>query len=347
MARAAGTGNAPAVAPIAEYTGLGDDDVRERIFSAQRPAVLRGFVRHWPAVQAGRHGSAALVDYLRRFDRGSPVDAILTPPAVRGRVFYDEAMSGFNFVRNRLPITAVAEQVVRYAQFEQPPAVAAQSALIRDCLPGFTLENPLAVLGEAVLPRIWLGNAITTPIHLDEWQNIGCVIGGRRRFTLFPPEQVGNLYIGPLDFAPTGVPMSLVQLHAPDFARFPRFREALAEAMSAELEPGDAIYIPPLWWHHVESLDRLNALVNYWWHAQAGESAGGASSFLALLHAVLSVRQLPPQTRQAWRALFEHYVFGPQDGVTAHIPPERRGVLGALSPAELAQARARILERLK
>ena len=334
-------------APIPEFTELGDAAVRERIFDAQRPAVLRGFVRHWPAVQAGVRSGAAFIDYLKRFESGGLVDAILTPPAAGGRVFYDATMSGFNFVRNRLPITAVAEQVVRYAQFEQPPAVAVQSALIRDCLPGFGVENALTVVGEAVLPRIWLGNAITTPIHLDEWHNIGCVICGRRRFTLFPPEQVANLYIGPLDFAPTGVPMSLVQLHAPDFGRFPRFRAALAAAMSAELDPGDAIYIPPLWWHHVESLQPLNALVNYWWHGQPGEDAGGASSFLALLHAVLSVRQLPPETRAAWRALFEHYVFGPQDETTTHIPAERRGVLGRLTNQELAQARARILERLK
>ena len=77
---------------------------------------------------------------------------------------------------------------------------------------------------KTVLPRIWLGNAITTPTHLDEWNNIGCVVAGRRRFTLFPPEQIANLYIGPLDFAPTGAPMSLVSLHEPDFERFPRFR---------------------------------------------------------------------------------------------------------------------------
>ncbi len=64
--------------------------------------------------------------------------------------------------------------------------------------------------------------------------------------------------------------MSLVQLHAPDFDRFPRFREALDAAVTAELEAGDAIYIPPLWWHHVQSLEPFNLLVNYWWHALPG-----------------------------------------------------------------------------
>jgi hypothetical protein len=204
----------------------------------------------------------------------------------------------------------------------------------------------LTVLDATVLPRIWLGNAITTPTHLDEWNNIGCVVKGRRRFTLFPPEQIRNLYIGPLDFAPTGAPMSLVRLHAPDFERFPRFREALAEAVSAELGPGDAIYIPPLWWHHVESLEPFNLLVNYWWHASPGVAAGSHSGFDTLIHAMLNLRTLPPATRAAWRALFDHYVFGLEGDVTGHIPTHRHGILGELSPADAARLRTYLKERL-
>jgi len=336
-----------AAAPIPEYSGRDAVALREQIVATGQPAVLRDCVRDWPAARAGAQSPLALVAYLHRFEGGAPVDAIMTPPEVRGRVFYNGSMSGFNFVRNRLPLAAVAEQVLRYAAFEQPPAVAAQSSLLRDCLPGFTEENPLAMLPADILPRIWLGNAITTPTHLDEWHNIACVIAGRRRFTLFPPAQVANLYIGPLDFAPTGAPMSLVPLHDPDFERFPRFRAALAAAMVAELGTGDAIYIPPLWWHHVESLERINALVNYWWHALGGPPASAPAGFDSLQHAILALRQLPPATQQAWRALFEHYVFGPQDEATAHIPPERRGVLGQLTPEERAQARAKILERPK
>jgi hypothetical protein len=256
-------------------------------------------------------------------------------------------MNGFNFIRNRLPISAVAEQVMRYGTFANPPAVAVQSALIRDCLPGFAAENRLTLLDESVLPRIWLGNAITTPTHLDEWNNIGCVVAGRRRFTLFPPEQITNLYIGPIDFAPTGAPMSLVSLHAPDFERFPRFREALAAAVTAELAPGDAIYIPPLWWHHVESLEPFNVLINYWWHAVPGVAMGAESGFDCLIHSILNMRRLPPATRAAWRALFEHYVFGAPTEATEHIPPHRHGVLGPISPADAARVREYLAQRLQ
>ena len=333
--------------PIREFPLLDDEAIRREVIASARPAVLRGLVNAWPAVGVGRRSPAAVVEYLRRFDNGGLVDAIMTPPEVEGRVFYNEAMSGFNFVRNRLPIAAVAEQALRYGAFARAPAVAAQSALMRDCLPGFSAENALSVLDSAVLPRIWLGTAITTPTHLDEWNNIGCVVCGRRRFTLFPPEQIVNLYIGPLDFAPTGAPMSLVRLHEPDFERFPRFHEALKAAVTAELGPGDALFIPPLWWHHVESLEPFNLLVNYWWHAVPGVPVGGTSGFDALMIALLNLRPLPTATREAWRAFFDHYVFGGQDAVREHIPEERRGVLAALSAADAARVRAYLAERLQ
>jgi Cupin-like domain len=110
----------------------------------------------------------------------------------------------------------------------------------------------------------------------------------------------------------------------------------LASAEIVELEPGDALFIPPLWWHHVESLDRFNVLVNYWWHDRYGDGARADSAFDALVHGILSIRSLPPQTRAAWRSFFEEYVFGEELGLR-HIPQERLGLLGELSP-ELRRA---------
>jgi hypothetical protein len=332
--------------PIREFRGLDSEAIRRDVLPDKRPAILRGLVREWPAVRQALDSPAALVRYLSRFDSGKPVDALLAKPEIDGQIFYNDTMTGFNFVRNRLPVSAVAEQVLRYAQFPTPPAVAVQSALIRDCLPGFSELNRLGLVDDNVLPRIWLGNRITTPTHVDEWNNIGCVVAGRRRFTLFPPEQIANLYIGPLDFAHTGAPMSLVSLRHPDFERYPKFREALAAAHTAEVAPGDAIFIPPLWWHNVESLEPFNVLVNYWWHDLQGDGALADSAFDVLLHGILGIRALPPATRRAWAAFFEQYVFGNDAEVTAHIPEQRHGILGTLSSEQLAGLRAHLAKQL-
>lgn len=267
-----------------EWHGVDARMLAQVIFPRNRPAILRGFVRHWPAVQHGLRSPESVCRYLMSFDNGNPVDALMLPPEAGGRLFYSDDMQGFNYLRNRVPVSAVISQLARYSRFPVSPAVAVQSALIADCLPGFSAENALLALDVSVLPRIWLGNRIITPAHFDQSDNIACVVAGRRRFTLFPPDQVANLYIGPLDHAPTPTPISLVDFKAPDLDRFPRFRDALAAAEIADLAPGDAIYIPTLWWHHVESLDALNILVNYWWGGAAKPAGTTASAFESLLN---------------------------------------------------------------
>ncbi|MDP9088948.1 MAG: cupin-like domain-containing protein [Pseudomonadota bacterium] len=329
-----------------EYWDLSAEQIRRDVLPDKCPAILRGLVRGWPAVAAYLDSPEALVRYLHGHDSGTPVDALMTEPEAGGQIFYNDDMSGFNFYRNRLPLWQIAAQVLRYARFPKPPAVAAQSALIRDCLPAFASENRLALFDDTVLPRIWLGNRITTPTHVDEWNNVGCVIAGRRRFTLFPPEQIGNLYIGPLDFAPTGAAMSMVSLSNPDLQRYPKFREALTAAQTAELQPGDGIFIPPLWWHHVESLEPFNVLVNYWWHDPLGDAARADSAFDALLHTILSIRGLPPETRRAWGAFFAHYVFGANSESIHHLPSERYGILGNLSAQQVSELRAHLAKKL-
>jgi len=332
---------------IAEREGVGAEEFAAAIVPAREPVVLKGSVSQWPAVAAGRQSAPALAAYLGRFDNGREVDAIRIPPSAHGRIFYNEDMSGFNFTREKMSVSEAVKRAMKNGRFGNSPALAVQSAPIPDCLPGFAAENILPLVDASVIPRIWLGNGVVTPAHFDESSNIACVVAGRRRFTLFPPEQIANLYIGPLGHAPTGTPISLVSFREPDFERFPRFREALEHAYTAEMEPGDAIFIPPLWWHHVESLDPLNMLVNYWWKGSASKPSQLPSALDGLLHAMLGLRGLAPGERDAWRAIFEYYIFGDKDAASSHIPEARRGVLGEMSEEYRKSVREFLIAQLK
>lgn len=97
-----------------------------------------------------------------------------------------------------------------------------------------------------------------------------------------------NLYPGPLDFNPAGQQISLVDFANPDFEKFPRFRKAMAAGQVANLEPGDALFIPSMWWHHMEGLGTFNVLVNYWWR-NVPKFMGPAMNVLK--HAMLSIRR--------------------------------------------------------
>jgi hypothetical protein len=228
------------------------------------------------------------------------------------------------------------------ATFE-PPAIAVQSVPLPDHLPGFADENVMGLAHASSIPRIWIGNAVTVSTHFDFNYNIACVVAGHRRFTLFPPEQLPNLYIGPLEHTPAGPPTSMVSVEQPDFARYPRFQHALGAALQAELEPGDALYIPYMWWHHVNSLDGFNVLVNYWWN-DAG--AGLSSPFNCLVHALLTLKGLPPDQRAVWRMVFDHYAFGVNGDPAAHLDPVDRGVLGTLSPELVKQMQTILIRSL-
>ena len=213
--------------------------------------VIRGEVAEPLSLAAG-----SLLRYL---------PLLLMPPEAEGVVGYRGEAEAFNFEHHRASVTQALQRLLQFADAANAPGIALQSAPIANCLPGLLGHHALPLLDASVPPRLWIGNRVTTPAHFDEYHNIACVVCGVRRFTLFPPEQVRNLYIGPLDFAPTGAAISMARLDRLDDPRYPRLQEAMAHAQVAELEPGDAIYIPPMWWHHVASLGRLNALVNYWW----------------------------------------------------------------------------------
>lgn len=314
-------------APIEVRHGVDRAGFETELFPAARPAVLKGLVSDWPIVAAARESRTALAEAIRRFDVGREPHVIEAPADAGGRIFYREDLASFNFSRRPAGLGATLDRLLDLADAERPPALFIESMSAAAYLPAFGRTHRMALLDPRVEPRVWIGNAVKVNTHFDLAYNIACVVGGRRRFTLFPPEQLPNLYVAPLDFTPSGAPVSLVQFTQPDLARYPRYAEALRHAQQAELEPGDALFIPYGWWHHVESLAPFNVLVNYWWNPAANHGAPHG----ALLHALLTIRDLPADQRAVWASIFGQLVFTDPEKALAHLPPERRGMLGAPS----------------
>lgn len=317
-------------APLEEYAG----DLRgfdlAAVVARGWPLVIRGLVRDWPIVKLALQSDTAFAQRLAELDNGADVTTLLIAPEADGIIGYTPDFSEFNYQHFKVPLTLGLQRLAKYSRRPRAPGLVIQSVPVRECVPGLLADHGLPFLDAAVEPRMWIGNRTVTPTHFDSQHNIACVVCGTRRFTLFPPEQLPNLYIGPLDWAPTGAAISLARLDRPDDPRYPRLKDALAAARAADLDEGDAIYIPPLWWHHVESLEQLNALVNYWWNPVDVAGYVGGHARAALFHCLLAFRALPPEQRAAWRDLLDYYVFGDGDPA-AHIPEHRRGVLGPLT----------------
>ena len=307
------------------------------------PVLLRGLVVHWPAVQAGRAGATEADAYLRRFWRDASVGVWWGPPEIGGRFFYDHDFSGFNFRRELMKLGPVLDALAHHAADATPPALYVGSTTVDTCLPGFRDDNDLDFGDLQPLTSLWLGNRTRIAAHQDLPDNLACVVAGRRRFTLLPPGELANLYVGPLDFTPAGQAISLVDFAQPDLERHPKFALALQRAQTVELGPGDALFVPSMWWHHVEALEPFNLLVNYWWRTTP---AYMDSPMNALMLALLTLRDLPPHQRKVWQGVFDHYVFDAGEDTVAHVPPAARGVLAALDDDGARMLRAHLLKAL-
>jgi hypothetical protein len=302
------------------------------LIAAGLPVVLKGLFDRWPALAEGKAFPARLNAYLKGLDRGAPAPVMEAPARAEGRFAYAADLREFSFTKRSASVPETLDRMARLIGSPQAPTVAIQMLPLASHMPEFVRQNPMPLL-PAVGPKLWIGGRVRTQTHNDRDHNLACVISGRRRFILFPPEQVPNLYVGPLENPP---PLSLVDPDAPDLARFPLYAEAFAHARLAMLEPGDAIFVPRYWWHHVTSLDPYNAMVNYWWGEPQTDSPNDA-----FLTALLAFKQLPEGERRYWQAMFETHVFA--DDGAAHLPEMLQGALGRMSPA----ARAKLRQQLK
>jgi len=331
------------VRQVAEISGAsiaGPEQFTRDVVEPCRPLVIRGLIRDWPVVAAGRSPDG-LRRYLARFDRGGEAEAFFGSPGIAGKYFYGDGLDGFNFVRRRIGFGAATDAMVAALDKPESETIYMGSLPVEDYLPGFAAENPMPLV--AASPRIWLGHASEVSAHYDTVDNLACVVAGTRRFTLYAPELISNLYVGPIDNTMAGQPVSLAASSLPDDVKYPLFRDVRDQALVAALGPGDALYLPKLWWHQVVSQGPLNGLVNYWWDAFA---IGPDAPHTTMLLAMIAIAERPLAERRAWRAFFDHYVFREKGHPLAHLPPEQHGVLGPLKE-NYGRLRARIMQMMR
>ncbi|MEQ1725319.1 MAG: cupin-like domain-containing protein [Sphingopyxis sp.] len=328
---------------VTAWHDMSIEQFNEAIRPLGEPAIIKGLVEDWPIVAAARQGDRALVDFLSAKATTSPISVAVLPPDQAGRFHYTDDALTLNYALEDMPLKDLLGRLLAEADNPSPPSLAGQSLNARTHLPAFVATHPMPILPPSVPPRMWICNAAKVAAHNDELENVAVCAAGRRRFTLFPPEQIGNLYPGPFELTPGGTPISMAHLDSPDLEQYPRLADALASACVAELEPGDALYVPYQWFHHVEAFDPINILVNYWWD-DARQDLG--SPWDALMHAMIAIRALPADRRRAWRAAFDHYAFLMGGDAGTHVPEPARGVLGPLSPEDVTRLRADLVTNL-
>ena len=244
------------------------DFVREHIDGVGKPVVVTDAMDGWPArtkwtfdffrnaygsdfatAPLGLYGDAAKLTKLAAY-----IDHLDSP----------EAMPGFWVnSKDRRPLRTPPESPALLPYLVEWPAFQLHPELYDDIKPApyfvddwtLALTSDLRELFQSTCGRsycaVFLGPAGSlSPLHQDFWHTHAYLaqIHGRKRAMLFSPEDSGFLYRGEVD------------PEQPDFERFPLFERATAH--ECVIEPGDVLFIPPDWWHHVRGLEKSITMSN-------------------------------------------------------------------------------------
>jgi len=327
--------------------------IKATISNLTSPVIIKGLVKHWPLVQAGLQSDRTAIDYLTAHYNGKNAGVYFGAADINGRFGYNASATELNFSINKMPLDEMLEKIHSTSNIENAESLYIASNSIDHYFPSLRQDNDIAFADDAFSPltpkeagllaSIWIGNKTVVACHYDAQSNLACCIAGRRRFTLFPPDQIANLYPGPLAPTPGGQVISMVDFANPDFEKHPKFKLALESAQVAEMEPGDALLLPSMWWHQVEGLAPFNILINYWWNTTPSYLGQPAD---VLTHALLSIKNCPPEEKKAWKAIFDYYIFSEENEATTHLPKEAHGALAKIDPLMARRLRGKLLNKL-
>lgn len=320
----------------------------DELFEANEPVILRGLVSDWSLVKAGKVSAENAMDMLQLQNTGKPVRVFTAPAETNARFFYNDDLTGFNYQSKQVELGQVFAKIREGKNTPDHPYYYMNSLTMDECFPSLRDENNLLFNHEVFtnnqpLSKVWIGTESIAAAHYDVPSNLACCVLGKRRFTLFPPDQIHNLYPGPLEPTPGGQVVTMVDLKNPDFDRFPRVRTALESAVIVDLEPGDAVYYPSMWWHQVEAFSSFNIMINFWWLMTPGHMGNPLD---VVMHAMMTLRDRPESEKKAWREIFEYYIFGSAEMPRKHLPSAAQGALGELNDISARQLRAYVKNKL-
>jgi hypothetical protein len=319
-----------------------------KLASRRRPVVIEGALTSWPIMRSG--DGLACLDYLSARIGSASISYAEVPASANGYLSYRAPGSldptyrtvhrGFaEFAASLRTAVSGGSSSVCYMQ---SMSVAREFPALQPELALPLLADTLMIRGDS--PRLWVGTGgHRVATHYDPFHNFACVVAGRKRFVVFPPEQLPNIYVGSLSpgDTPAGAPISLVDPRAPDLEKYPRFEVAMRAAETIDLGAGEVLFLPAYWFHYVESSD-LNILVNFWWDDVPMRAS--AQAFACLPHALLTIRDLPSHRRDVLGTFFDYFVFQRCGDPYAHLEHDQQGWAGRLSRVEANRLRKQVVE---
>ncbi|MFL9458794.1 cupin-like domain-containing protein [Tolypothrix bouteillei VB521301_2] len=231
------------------------EEFKRATLSYRQPVIVTGKIAEWKAF------SLWSIDYLNKVVGNKEINVNIS----KNKIFTFDPETEDTFPSTKMQFTEFTDWInqekkdEQYYYLQQQPIEISFPELFPDVeIPNYLNKNFF------MIANLWIGTGgNTTPLHWDAARNLLSQVRGRKKILLFEPKQAAFLYPFP---AHSKTPhMSYLNIDKPDFDKFPKFQKA--KYIECLLEPGEMLFIPAFWWHHVYSLDRVNIAVNFWWQA--------------------------------------------------------------------------------
>jgi len=209
------------------------EEFERRWVDRNRPVILTGIASRWPAIERWTP------EYLRSVAGDNPVNFHYDENGNFQRWYTspDDREERQLTLGEFLDMLDSGEQVDRYYMTEHS---------LRDVSPQLLGDVDLSRYIDDAEPELFLGRETKMPLHYHGvTEALLCQLQGRKRVTLYHPNQYGKLYPGRW-YRPAPL-FSRVDASSPDLERYPKFGQA--EPIEFWLEPGEILYIPVGWWH--------------------------------------------------------------------------------------------------
>ncbi|KAH0552061.1 bifunctional peptidase and arginyl-hydroxylase JMJD5 [Cotesia glomerata] len=236
---------------IKKYKSPSMETFYRDIFKCKVPAVLEECISHWKALTAWKDPN-----YLIK------IGGMRTVPIEIGSSYTEDDWSQQLVTLSEFIKSHVAKKndtigyLAQHQLFEQIPELKNDFSIPDYC--NFVDEDKE---NTEVDINAWFGpKGTVSPLHYDPRDNLLCQVFGHKQIILYHPEDSKYLYT-----YDTRLLSNTAQVNPlnPDYNKFPEFKNA--KGFMCYLKPGQALYIPPKWWHHVVSLSPSFS-ISFWWN---------------------------------------------------------------------------------
>lgn len=236
---------------VIDAASITPEKFQREFVARNRPCLLRGAVRHWPAYRLWHS-----TDYLKNKVPDLMLEARRAPT-----IEYLDAASDANLRANLAHQDRAVHEPVSFHAFLDRASTEREQYVLHAV--SLCAKNNLAALREDVddypfAPHLG-GQRMYAPYRAffyrhsyTDWhyhsadEALMTQVVGAKEVLLLPPDQATWDALWPV-VSETG------RVYQVDTARFPRFADV--EPFRVVVEEGDALFIPVFWWHAVASID--------------------------------------------------------------------------------------------